>query len=50
METAYPWAGRVEITVRRPVEGFELAIRIPEWCRDATITAAAGRDAAAGGA
>jgi DUF1680 family protein len=31
VETTYPWDGRVEITVRRPVEGFELAVRIPEW-------------------
>ena len=42
VETAYPWDGRVEITVRRPVEGFELAVRIPEWCREATIAVAEG--------
>jgi DUF1680 family protein len=35
--TEYPWDGRVEITVRRPVEGFELALRVPGWCREATI-------------
>ena len=27
VETAYPWDGRVEITVRRPVDGFELTVR-----------------------
>ena len=27
IETDYPWDGRVEITVRRPVEGFELSVR-----------------------
>jgi len=27
IETDYPWDGRVAITVRRPVEGFELAVR-----------------------
>lgn len=27
IETDYPWDGHVEITVRRPVEGFELAVR-----------------------
>jgi uncharacterized protein len=27
IETDYPWDGRAEITVRRPVEGFELAVR-----------------------
>jgi DUF1680 family protein len=27
VETDYPWDGRVEITVRRPVAGFELSVR-----------------------
>ena len=35
--TRYPWDGRVEIAVRRPVAGFELAVRVPEWCRSATV-------------
>ncbi len=46
VQTAYPWDGRVEIAVRRPVEGFELAVRIPEWCREATIAVAEGDSAA----
>ena len=38
IETAYPWDGRVEVTVRRPVEGFELALRIPQWCPQAEVS------------
>jgi uncharacterized protein len=38
VETAYPWDGRVEIEVRRPVEGFELAVRMPAWCRGANLS------------
>ena len=39
--TEYPWNGRVEIEVRpdRPVE-FALAVRIPGWCRRASLTVA----------
>ena len=40
VRTGYPWEGRVEITVRRPAPGFELAVRIPEWCREAKLAGA----------
>jgi DUF1680 family protein len=38
METGYPWDGRVVVTVvEAPDEAWTLALRIPAWCRSATI-------------
>ncbi|WP_082098724.1 glycoside hydrolase family 127 protein [Demequina iriomotensis] len=33
--TDYPWDGRVEVSTHGPLE--ELALRVPGWCRDATL-------------
>jgi hypothetical protein len=38
IETDYPWAGRVAVTVlETPVEPWALSLRIPAWCRSATV-------------
>jgi len=43
VETDYPWDGRVTIhIVRTPGSTWELSLRIPAWCRSATLTDAAG--------
>ncbi|HEY8301598.1 MAG TPA: beta-L-arabinofuranosidase domain-containing protein [Jatrophihabitans sp.] len=45
VRTDYPWDGRVEVVVERTEPGeWELALRVPSWCRDATLT---GPDGAA---
>lgn len=37
-ETRYPWEGTVRITVQSAVKvSFKLALRIPGWCRGATV-------------
>jgi uncharacterized protein len=37
-ETQYPWDGKVRLTVepKQPAE-FSVQLRIPDWCRDATV-------------
>jgi uncharacterized protein len=38
-ETAYPWDGRIAITVNQPVAGpFAVMLRIPVWARKPTLT------------
>jgi DUF1680 family protein len=38
METAYPWAGEVAVTVlASPAEPWELSLRVPAWCETATL-------------
>jgi hypothetical protein len=38
VRTAYPWTGRVALTVRRaPAGPWTLALRIPGWCTDHTL-------------
>jgi uncharacterized protein len=40
--TDYPWSGRVEVTVARTGGGeWSLALRVPEWCRGARLSAGA---------
>ena len=37
-ETAYPWDGKIVITLQQaPVQPFSLFLRIPGWCRGATL-------------
>jgi DUF1680 family protein len=51
VETAYPWAGDVLITVREtPEEPWALSLRVPGWCQSATIEVASDgrRDVRAG--
>jgi DUF1680 family protein len=39
--TDYPWSGRVEVTVSRTgSEEWSLALRVPAWCRGASLTVA----------
>ena len=41
VETAYPWQGRVTITVMRSPDGpWELALRRPGWCQRVTVSGA----------
>jgi DUF1680 family protein len=44
METAYPWEGRVTVRVdATPDVGWSLSLRIPGWCRSATLVEPDGR-------
>ena len=37
-ETDYPWEGHVELTLKAiPDDTFALMLRIPEWCKSATV-------------
>jgi DUF1680 family protein len=38
VSTDYPWDGRVEIAVDGAAGEWELALRIPAWCSNATVT------------
>jgi DUF1680 family protein len=39
VETDYPWQGRIAVTVEEAPEGpWTLSLRVPEWCRDWTVT------------
>jgi len=39
VSTEYPWAGAVTVTVQTTHEdAWELALRLPAWCRDPTIS------------
>ena len=43
-ETAYPWDGRVTVTITAtPKADWSLSLRIPGWCRAATVTEPDGR-------
>lgn len=38
VETDYPWEGRVEVRVlEAPGTNWTLSLRVPGWCRDATV-------------
>jgi DUF1680 family protein len=38
LETNYPWEGQVKLTIEETDESpWELALRIPGWCREATV-------------
>ena len=42
--TDYPWSGRVEVIVVATGRGpWSLALRVPEWCRGASLTAGGER-------
>ncbi len=38
METAYPFGERVTIRIEAATQPFELALRVPGWCRGASIS------------
>jgi uncharacterized protein len=39
METSYPWSGEVTLRVSRaPAGEREIALRVPDWCADASLT------------
>jgi len=39
VETDYPWSGRITVeVVETPDEPWTLALRVPAWCRSATLT------------
>ena len=38
VETAYPWDGRAELAVEGPQDEWTLALRIPAWCEDPSLT------------
>jgi len=41
IRTAYPWDGRIVIHIGRTPEGpWTLSLRVPEWCRSATLSVA----------
>ncbi|QHS63384.1 aceric acid hydrolase [Chitinophaga agri] len=38
-QTDYPWEGTIRITIKEaPVNAMDIALRIPGWCRQATIS------------
>lgn len=43
IDTSYPWEGRVRVRVVRGGGRWALRLRVPEWCRNATVS---GRPAA----
>jgi uncharacterized protein len=48
--TGYPWAGRVEVgVVRAPEHPWTLSLRVPSWCRSATLTGPGGDGPVAAG-
>jgi hypothetical protein len=50
VETDYPWHGRVTVTVRdTPAQPWTLSMRIPQWCRSATLTSPDGTEILATG-
>jgi hypothetical protein len=43
MHTAYPWDGRVRLTVDdSPGTPWTLSLRVPAWCRDVTVSVGGG--------
>jgi DUF1680 family protein len=43
VETDYPWSGRIAVTVgATPVTPWTLSLRVPGWCRSATIAVGDG--------
>lgn len=38
IESGYPFDGRFKLSVGKPIGHFDLAIRMPGWCDDATLT------------
>jgi DUF1680 family protein len=43
VRTGYPWDGRVTVeVVQAPERPWTLSLRVPEWCRSATLTAPGG--------
>jgi DUF1680 family protein len=41
VETAYPWDGRIELTVRsESADPWTLALRVPGWCTESTVDGA----------
>ncbi|WP_433376648.1 glycoside hydrolase family 127 protein [Actinoplanes sp. CA-142083] len=50
VRTGYPWDGRVTVEfVRTPPEPWTLSMRVPRWCRSATLTGPDGTLAAGTG-
>ncbi len=46
MDTAYPWDGSVRVTVlESPARPWTLSLRVPGWCRSATVRAPGGEPA-----
>jgi DUF1680 family protein len=51
MRTDYPWHGRVTVHIdRTPGSAWTLALRVPAWCRSATLTGPDGTRTAGPGA
>ena len=51
VRTGYPWDGRVTVRVERaPEHPWTLSLRVPRWCRSATITGPGGDGPVAAGA
>lgn len=50
VRTGYPWHGRVSIHVlQTPDRPWTLSLRVPQWCRSATLTGPDGEAAVAAG-
>jgi hypothetical protein len=50
VRTGYPWQGRVAVQVlRTPDRPWTLSLRVPQWCRSATLTGPDGDAAVAAG-
>ena len=50
VRTGYPWDGRVTVRVERaPEHPWTLSLRVPRWCRSATITGPGGDGPVAAG-
>jgi DUF1680 family protein len=50
IETDYPWAGQVSVSVlESPAAPWTLSLRVPGWCADASVELVAGEERAAAG-
>jgi DUF1680 family protein len=50
METGYPYDGKVKLTLTVDApEAFEIALRVPAWCTNATVTAKGRTESAEAG-
>jgi hypothetical protein len=50
VRTDYPWHGRIEVqVVQTPDRPWKLSLRVPQWCRSATLTTPDGELAVAAG-